>query len=39
MSIHYRASRDVIIRTEEFAAATQFYENVLGLPILEQTAA
>jgi predicted enzyme related to lactoylglutathione lyase len=27
----YRASRDVIIRTEEFAEAARFYESVLGL--------
>jgi catechol 2,3-dioxygenase-like lactoylglutathione lyase family enzyme len=29
----FRASRDVIIRTAGFAAAKQFYENVLGLEI------
>jgi catechol 2,3-dioxygenase-like lactoylglutathione lyase family enzyme len=33
MSNSIRASRDVIIRTEGFEAATQFYETVLGLPI------
>lgn len=33
MSGSFRATRDVIIRTEDFAAATQFYENVLGLQI------
>ena len=33
MSVSFRASRDVIIRTEDFAAATQFYETVLKLPV------
>jgi catechol 2,3-dioxygenase-like lactoylglutathione lyase family enzyme len=28
--IPFRASRDVIIRTENFAAAARFYESVLG---------
>jgi predicted enzyme related to lactoylglutathione lyase len=37
MSVSFRASRDVIIRTEEFAAAVQFYENVLGLPIFHRS--
>ena len=27
----FRASRDVIIRTEQFDAAARFYESVLGL--------
>ena len=31
MPIPFRASRDVIIRTENFAAAARFYESVLGL--------
>jgi catechol 2,3-dioxygenase-like lactoylglutathione lyase family enzyme len=29
--IPFRASRDVIIRTERFDAAVRFYESVLGL--------
>jgi catechol 2,3-dioxygenase-like lactoylglutathione lyase family enzyme len=29
--IPFRASRDVIIRTESFDAAARFYESVLGL--------
>ena len=33
MSTAFRASRDVIIRTENFAAATRFYGEVLGLPV------
>jgi catechol 2,3-dioxygenase-like lactoylglutathione lyase family enzyme len=31
MSAAFRASRDVIIRTEQFDAAARFYESVLGL--------
>jgi catechol 2,3-dioxygenase-like lactoylglutathione lyase family enzyme len=31
MPIPFRASRDVIIRTESFDAAARFYESVLGL--------
>jgi catechol 2,3-dioxygenase-like lactoylglutathione lyase family enzyme len=30
----FRASRDVIIRTENFRAATRFYESVLGLKVV-----
>jgi predicted enzyme related to lactoylglutathione lyase len=33
MPHEFRTSRDVIIRTADFAAATRFYENVLGLKI------
>ncbi len=33
MSNAFRASRDVIIRTENFTAATRFYGEVLGLPV------
>jgi catechol 2,3-dioxygenase-like lactoylglutathione lyase family enzyme len=33
MSSAFRASRDVIIRTEDFAGATRFYTEVLGLPV------
>jgi catechol 2,3-dioxygenase-like lactoylglutathione lyase family enzyme len=29
----FKASRDVIIRTDEFDEAINFYEHVLGLPI------
>jgi catechol 2,3-dioxygenase-like lactoylglutathione lyase family enzyme len=32
MSKPFRSTRDVIIRTENFAQATKFYESVLGLP-------
>jgi catechol 2,3-dioxygenase-like lactoylglutathione lyase family enzyme len=28
-----RSSRDVIIRTEDWAAATHFYATILGLPV------
>ena len=31
MAAAFRASRDVIIQTANFQAATQFYANVLGL--------
>jgi catechol 2,3-dioxygenase-like lactoylglutathione lyase family enzyme len=34
VSISFRASRDVIIRTDDFQEATRFYESVLGLPIV-----
>jgi catechol 2,3-dioxygenase-like lactoylglutathione lyase family enzyme len=33
----FRASRDVIIRTEEFAEAVRFYESVLGLAIVHRS--
>jgi catechol 2,3-dioxygenase-like lactoylglutathione lyase family enzyme len=33
MPHEFRASRDVVIRTADFPAATRFYENVLGLKI------
>ena len=33
----FRASRDVIIRTEKFEAAVRFYESVLGLAIVHRT--
>ena len=33
MSDAYRFSRDVIIRTDQFAAATEFYSSILGLPV------
>jgi catechol 2,3-dioxygenase-like lactoylglutathione lyase family enzyme len=37
MSESFRASRDVIIRTEQFAEAVRFYESVLGLAIVHRT--
>jgi catechol 2,3-dioxygenase-like lactoylglutathione lyase family enzyme len=33
----FRASRDVIIRTEQFEDAVHFYEAVLGLAIVHRT--
>jgi catechol 2,3-dioxygenase-like lactoylglutathione lyase family enzyme len=33
MSSAIHSSRDIIIRTKDWAAATQFYATVLGLPI------
>jgi predicted enzyme related to lactoylglutathione lyase len=33
----FRASRDVIIRTEQFEEAVRFYESVLGLAIVHRT--
>ena len=33
----FRASRDVIIRTEKFEDAVRFYESVLGLAIVHRT--
>jgi catechol 2,3-dioxygenase-like lactoylglutathione lyase family enzyme len=29
----YRFSRDVVIRTSQFSAATEFYSAILGLPV------
>jgi len=37
MSVAFRASRDVVIRTQAWAEAVAFYQSVLGLPLLEQT--
>ncbi len=34
----FRASRDVILRTEAFDEAIRFYESVLGLPIVHRDA-
>jgi catechol 2,3-dioxygenase-like lactoylglutathione lyase family enzyme len=39
MTIDFKASRDVIIRTEKFAEAVQFYRQVLGLAIAHESAA
>ena|ERR1700720_2074523 len=36
MSNSFRASRDIIIRTENWSEALKFYGSVLGLPITEQ---
>jgi catechol 2,3-dioxygenase-like lactoylglutathione lyase family enzyme len=36
VSISFRASPDVIVRTPDFAAATHFYETVLGLAVAHQ---
>lgn len=33
----FRASGDVIIRTESFSEAVQFYESVLGLPVVHRS--
>ena len=33
MTTDFKASRDVIIRTDQFDEATKFYEHVLGLVI------
>jgi len=33
MSDTFKASRDIIIRTEKWSEALRFYESVLGLPI------
>jgi catechol 2,3-dioxygenase-like lactoylglutathione lyase family enzyme len=37
MSDSFRASRDVIVRTEQFAEAVRFSESVLGLAIVHRT--
>ena len=34
----FRASRDVIIRTEQFEDAVHFYESVLGLVVVHRAA-
>jgi catechol 2,3-dioxygenase-like lactoylglutathione lyase family enzyme len=33
----FRASRDIIIRTESFGEAVRFYESVLGLAIVHRS--
>jgi predicted enzyme related to lactoylglutathione lyase len=35
----FQSSRDVIIRTDDWAAATAFYRSVLGLPVTHQSEA
>jgi hypothetical protein len=37
MSNTFKASRDVIIRTEKWSEALKFYGSVLGLPITERS--
>jgi predicted enzyme related to lactoylglutathione lyase len=37
MSNTFKASRDIIIRTEKWSEALKFYESVLGLPITERS--
>ena len=36
MSNSFRASRDIIVRTENWSEALKFYGSVLGLPITHQ---
>jgi len=36
MSNEFRASRDIIVRTENWSKALKFYGSVLGLPIADQ---
>jgi predicted enzyme related to lactoylglutathione lyase len=36
MSDTFKASRDIIVRTENWSAALRFYGSVLGLPITEK---
>lgn len=37
MSNTFKASRDIIIRTENWAEALKFYGSVLGLPITDRS--
>jgi len=37
MSTLFRASRDVIIRTEKFDEAIDFYRSVMGLPLIHNS--
>jgi hypothetical protein len=37
MSNTFKASRDIIIRTEKWSEALKFYGSVLGLPITERS--
>jgi len=37
MSNTFKASRDIIIRTEKWSEALRFYGSVLGLPITERS--
>ncbi len=36
VSLTFKASRDVIVRTEAFAEAVRFYESVLGLRVVHR---
>jgi catechol 2,3-dioxygenase-like lactoylglutathione lyase family enzyme len=36
MAMDFKASRDVIIRTDNFDEATRFYEHVLGLAVFHK---
>jgi predicted enzyme related to lactoylglutathione lyase len=36
MSTAFKASRDIIVRTENWSEALKFYESVLGLPITDR---
>ena len=36
MSNTFKASRDIIVRTENWSGALNFYEKVLGFPITER---
>ena len=38
MDVPYRATRDVILRTEKFEPARNFYENLLGLTVAYRSA-
>ena len=37
MSNTFKASRDIIVRTENWSEALKFYGSVLGLPITDQS--
>jgi len=37
MSNTFKASRDIIVRTEKWSEALEFYGSVLGLPITERS--
>jgi predicted enzyme related to lactoylglutathione lyase len=37
MSNTFKASRDIIVRTENWSEALKFYGSVLGLPIADQS--
>ena len=37
MSNTFKASRDIIVRTEKWSEALKFYGSVLGLPITERS--
>lgn len=38
MTIPFKASRDVIIRTNDLEKATRFYADVLHLPVIDRSA-